>query len=331
VHVLAAPDKFRGSLTAAEVAAAIAAGARRAGRECLEMPLADGGEGSLEALGGANRSTTVAGPLGEPVEAGWRLEGGVAVIETARASGLTLAGGAAGNDPLRATTRGSGELIAAALAAGAERLIVAVGGSATTDGGLGAVEAIGATFTVPVQVACDVQTVFSEAARVFGPQKGAGPNEVRALELRLDALAERYRDVFGVDVSWLPGSGAAGGLAGGLAALGAELVSGFDLIAAEAGLDRALDDAAFVVTGEGKVDRTSFAGKVVGGVVARCEARALGALVVAGEAEPGLYSPVPGISLVERFGPDRAWAEPAACIEEAVADVLTDRGSAWQT
>src|SRR5205823_3062176 len=147
-----------------------------------ELPLADGGEGTLDALGGANRLSRVTGPLGEPVEAEWRLGHGDAVIEMARASGLTLAGGRERNDPLAATARGTGELIAAAIAAGAERILVAVGGSATTDGGLGAVEALGwEPFRTEVEVACDVRTPFLEAARVFGPQKGADPAQVEEL------------------------------------------------------------------------------------------------------------------------------------------------------
>ena len=247
------------------MARALAEGARRAGWECRELPLADGGEGTLEVLGGANRSSTVTGPLGTPVEAGWRLEGGDAVVEMARASGLALV---EHNDPVRATTLGTGQLIAAALAAGAERIVVAVGGSATTDGGLGAVEALGwKPFRVQVEVACDVRTPFLEAARVFGPQKGADPGQVEALSKRLADLAARYRDELGVDVTALPGAGAAGGLAGGLAALGAQLRPGFQLVAERAGLVEALGDVDLVLTGEGRLDATSFAGKVVGGVL----------------------------------------------------------------
>src|SRR5260221_868652 len=156
MHMLACPDKFRGTLSAREAAAAIAAGARRAGWEAVEMPLADGGEGTLDVLGGANRTTVVTGPLGDPVEASWRLEDGVALIEAAQACGLTLAGGAEGNDPLAATSRGVGELIAAAIAEGAERIVVAVGGVASTDGGADAVAALGGRLAVPTEVACDV-------------------------------------------------------------------------------------------------------------------------------------------------------------------------------
>src|SRR5215475_8478178 len=139
MRLLAAPDKFRGTLTARRAAAAIAAGAARAGWTAVELPLADGGEGTLDVLGGGNRRTTVTGPLGEPVEAEWRLEDdGTALIEAARACGLSLAGGPERNDPLRATSRGVGELIAAAVAGGATRIVVFVGGVASTDGGVGA-------------------------------------------------------------------------------------------------------------------------------------------------------------------------------------------------
>jgi glycerate kinase len=268
-------------------------------------------------LGGPNRATRVTGPLGEPVDAEWRLDGGTAVIETARASGLALAGGAAANDPVTATTRGTGELIAAALAEGAREVIVAVGGSATTDGGLGAVEALGGErFRVPVSVACDVQTLFVDAAAVFGPQKGATSAQVDALSRRLAGLAERY----GATVASLPGSGAAGGLAGGLASLGAELVPGFELVAAHAGLDAALDGAELVLTGEGRLDSTSFDGKVVGGVLGACARRGIRAVVIAGDIEPGLVAPVPAYSLVERFGRERAYAETEACVAELAAE-----------
>jgi glycerate kinase len=331
---LAAPDKFRGSLTAAGVAAAIAAGARRAALSCRELPLGDGGEGTLDALGGSNRTTVVSGPLGEPVEAGWRLADGTAVIEMARASGLALVGGAAGNDAVRASTKGTGELIEAALAAGAEQVIVAVGGSATTDGGLGAVDVLRARgrFRVPVRVACDVETAFLDAPEVFGPQKGATAEDVGVLSERLAALAERYRDELGVDVTALRGAGAAGGLAGGLAALGAELVPGFDLVAAQVGLEPALAGVDLVITGEGRLDPTSFAGKVVGGLLRLCAERNVPALVVTGEIAAGTECPVPAISLVEVFGRRRAWAEPGECVAEAVAGALgakpaTGRGS----
>jgi glycerate kinase len=328
VRVLAAPDKFRGSASASVVAHAIALGAARAGWECRELPLADGGEGTLDALGGANRATVVSGPLGRPVEAEWRLDDGVAVIEAARASGLALVAGH--NDPVAATSRGTGELIAAALAQGARAVVVGVGGSATTDGGLGAVEALAAyaPFGVPVRVACDVATLFLDAARVFGAQKGATPAQLDLLSARLEQLVRRYRDSYHADIALLPGSGAAGGLAGGLAALGAELVPGFALVADVVGFEQALAGVELVITGEGSVDATSFAGKVVGGVLARAEAAGLDVLVVAGAIDRQLPGLPEAVSLVERFGSARAFADTAGCVADAVAHALAARAGA---
>jgi glycerate 2-kinase len=315
--LLAVPDKLRGTLTAREAAAAIAAGADRAGWSSVELPLADGGEGTLDALGGANRTTTVTGPLGRPLAAEWRLADGVAVVEAARACGLELAGGAAGNDPLRATSRGVGELVAAALEAGAGRIVVAVGGVASTDGGAGALEVLRplAPLPAPLEVACDVEARFVDAATIFAPQKGATRAQVALLRERLTELAERY----GAEVAELPGSGAAGGLAGGLAALGARLRPGFELVAEAVGLDGRLAGVDLAVTAEGLVDATSFSGKVVGGVLERARRAGVAALVVAGELAAPVPPPARGISLVERYGRERALAEPAACLADAVA------------
>ncbi|MFM9172139.1 MAG: glycerate kinase, partial [Acidimicrobiaceae bacterium] len=240
MKVLAAVDKFRGTATAAQVATAIGHACWQLGHDCIERPLADGGEGTLDALGGANRTTLVTGPLGKPVQAPWRLHRGTAVIEMARASGLMLAGGKQDNDPIAATTTGTGELIDAALDLGAKRIIVCLGGSATTDGGLGAVKAIQTPARlkgVEFVVACDVTTKFTDAAKVFAPQKGASPAQVQFLTTRLEKLVQVYQQSYGVDVSEISGAGAAGGLAGGLAALGAQLVPGFDLVAEEVELD----------------------------------------------------------------------------------------------
>ncbi len=313
MRVLAAPDKFRGTLGAREAAAAIAAGAAHAGWDCDELPLADGGEGTLDVLGGGNRMTFVTGPLGDPVEAAWRLDGGVALIEAAQACGLTLAGGADGNDPLRATSRGVGELIAAAIEAGAERVTVAVGGIASTDGGVGAVDALGGRLVVPLEVACDVEARFLDAADVFAPQKGATPEDVAVLRERLARL----------DVPDQPGAGAAGGLAGGLAAIGATLVAGFDLVAGRLDLDRRLTEANLVATGEGLVDGTSLTGKVVGSVLARAAASGVETLVVAGDVVTN--PPFDAVSLVALFGRERALADTAACIAEVVEKELTSR------
>ena len=331
MRVVAAPDKLRGSATAREVAAAVARAATAAGWRCDEVPMADGGEGTLDALGGANRSTVVTGPLGEAVEAGWRLDGRTAVIEMATAAGLDLAGGPERNDPVAASTAGVGELIAAALDVGAVRIIVGVGGSATTDGGLAALRALHPLARlrgVELLVACDVRTPFLAAAEVFAPQKGATPAQVELLRRRLERLAQVYRQEHGVDVTELPGAGAAGGLAGGLAAAGARLVSGCTLVAEELELDDRIEGADLVITAEGFLDEQSFEGKVVGGVAALAEAAGVPVLAVAGQVYDGVEDRIDAVSLVARFGEERAWREPLACVEEVVGEVLAARSRA---
>jgi len=328
--VVAAPDKFRGTASAPEVAEAIEWAAHDAGWTCDRAPVADGGEGLLDALAahlrGVRRRTRVTGPLGVPVDAEWLLAGRTAVIEMARASGLVLAGGPDGNDPLGATTAGTGELIAAAVAAGARRVIIGLGGSATTDGGRGAIDALaphGRLSGVQLVVACDVTTVFADAAEEFGPQKGASPAQVALLRRRLDRLAGDYRRRTGVDVSSLAGGGAAGGLAGGLATLGAELVPGFELVAEIIELPERIAGADLVVTGEGHVDEWSFRGKVVGGVIEMADEAGVEVLVVAGEVDDEM--PVEAESLVARFGRERAMDDPTGCVAEVVATELGRR------
>ncbi|MEQ1787912.1 MAG: glycerate kinase, partial [Acidimicrobiales bacterium] len=270
-RVVAAPDKLRGTATAAEVAAAIGRAAASLGWACDEVPMADGGEGTLEALGGPNRTSMVTGPLGARVDAEWRLDGRTAVIEMARASGLDLVGGAEANDPIAASTAGTGELIVEAIAKGALRVIVGLGGSATTDGGLAALRALhplGRLKGIDLVVACDNRVGFLDAAPAFAPQKGATPAQVKLLHRRLERLAQVYLEEHGVDVLALEGAGAAGGLAGGLAAAGGRLVSGFDLVADEVDLDERIEGADLVITAEGFLDALSFEGKVVGGVAA---------------------------------------------------------------
>jgi glycerate kinase len=332
MHVVAAPDKFKGTATASEVAGAIGRAAVAAGWTADEAPMADGGEGTVEALGGANRTTIVAGPLGDPVEAPWRLARGTAIIEMSAASGLDLVGGGEGNDPISASTYGTGELISAALEAGARRIIVGVGGSATTDGGLGALRAM-----YPLQrfrgvelvVACDVRTTFVAAATVFAGQKGASPAQVKLLEGRLERLAQVYLDEHGVDVRDLEASGAAGGLAGGLAAIGAELVAGFELISDEVDLYTRLEGADLVVTGEGFLDEESFDGKVVGGVadLAGEADPSVPVLAVVGAIYDGVEQRIDAVSLVERFGDEESRHETLACVET----VITERLKAWPT
>lgn len=328
LKIVAAPDKFKGTATAAEVAAAIALAVDEHGGSCIQVPLADGGEGTLEVLGGANRTSEVSGPLGSPVEAAWRLADGTAVIEMAQAAGLVLAGGRAGNDPLKATTRGVGELIVQAVDEGAERIIVGVGGSATTDGGLGAVEAIGTADrlqSVDVLVACDVRTLFTDAGPVFGPQKGASLEQVVVLTERLLTLSDRYYKAFGVDVSSMQSAGAAGGLAGGLAALGARLVDGFELVADVVSLEGQIEGADLVITGEGGLDDESFNGKVVGGVYEIAARHGVPVLAVAGQIVGEPPTMIDAISLTEEFGQDRAMQDPTGAVKEAVATYLASK------
>lgn len=329
-RLVAAPDKFRGSATAAAVAAAVAAAASAAGWEADQAPMSDGGEGILDVMGGAVRTTTVQGPLGEAVVAEWRmLDATTALIEMARAAGLELVGGPEWNDPLRANTVGVGQLIMAAIAHGARRVVVGVGGSATTDGGQGCLQALeprARLAGVRLTVACDVTTTFVDAARLFAPQKGASEAQVALLTRRLEALAQRYRDERGIEVAAIPGSGAAGGLAGGLAAIGAELVPGFDLVAERVELAERMAGADLVVTGEGLVDDQSFAGKTVGGVIDLAAEAGVPVLVVAGDAVPpwpDLPETVTIASLVDAFGATRAWADPLGCVADAVAEHLS--------
>ncbi|HEX2849562.1 MAG TPA: glycerate kinase, partial [Acidimicrobiales bacterium] len=251
--------------------------------------------------------------------------------EMARVAGLDLVGGPEWNDPLRASTAGVGQLILTAVAAGARRVIVGAGGSATTDGGQGCLDALeprGRLAGVELLVACDVTTRFVDAARVFAPQKGATEKQVELLTRRLERLAQVYDDELGVDVRELAGSGAAGGLAGGLAAIGATLVPGFDLVADAIDLLARVEGADLVVTGEGFLDEQSFEGKAVGGVCEIADDAGVPVVVVAGDVLAGLEVPkgVEVVSLVERFGEERARSETAACVETAVRQRLAGAG-----
>lgn len=327
MRVLAAVDKFKGTATAAQVAAAIGHACWELGHECVEQPVADGGEGTLEALGGPNRTSVVTGPLGDPVTAEWRFHRGTAVIEMARASGLTLVGGAARNDAMAATTTGTGELIDQALDLGAKKIVVCLGGSATTDGGLGCIRAITSPHRlrgVQLLVACDVQTLFTDAAPVFGPQKGASPAQVDMLRGRLERLAQMYREQYGVDVRGIPGTGAAGGLAGGLVALGGRLMPGFELVADEIDLHDRITAADVVITGEGYLDEQSFEGKVIGGVQAMCRNVGRPVAAIVGDSAPEVQHRIIHRSLVRDFGEQRAMNEPLWCIEQAAGALLRE-------
>jgi glycerate kinase len=328
MRVVAAPDTLRGTLSARQFAQAVGRVAWEHGWDCDEVPMSDGGEGFLDALGGANRTATVTGPLGDLVEAGWRLDGRRAVIEMAQASGLLLVGGAEGNDPVAASTFGTGELIGAAMDAGARRILVGVGGSATTDGGLGALRALHPPARLKgldLVVACDVRTTFVDAAVVFAPQKGATAAQVALLGRRLERLAQVYEEEHGVDVAELEGAGAAGGLAGGLAAVGADLLEGFEVVAEEADLWDRIDGADLVVTGEGFLDAQSFEGKVVGGVADMAAEAGVPVVAIVGDVFDGAEQRLEAVSLVQRFGDERARTDTSRCVEEIVAELLTRR------
>jgi glycerate kinase len=272
VEVLVAPDSFKGTFSAPEVAEAIGRGLIAGGREVSLCPVGDGGEGTLEALrvslGLELVQATVSDPLGRPVQAAFGLGDGVAFVEMAAASGLGLVDPSE-RDAAAASTAGTGELITAAVAAGARTVYVTVGGSATTDGGAGAIEAVGSPSALGdarLVVLCDVSTPFERAAEVFGPQKGADPEQVRALTERLHAQAAGFaRDPRGVAMT-----GAAGGLAGGLwAALGAELRGGASFVLETLDFDRRMRAARAVVVGEGRIDRQTLEGKIAGEIATR--------------------------------------------------------------
>jgi len=308
MKIVIAPDSFKESLSALEVANNIRAGFREIfpDADYVVLPVADGGEGTVEAMVAATNgsvvSLAVSGPLGEPVDAFFGLtgDGRTAIIEMAAASGLMLVTPEA-RDPLVTTTFGVGELIRAALDRGARHFIVGIGGSATNDGGAGMLQALGvrlldadgkpigpgggqlgrlATIDVSgldprlaecrIEVACDVDNPLvgpRGASAVFGPQKGATPDKVALLDANLGHYAAVMKAVLGADVAHLPGAGAAGGLGAGFKAfLGADLKPGSEIVATAVGLDATLADADLVVTGEGRIDGQTIHGKTPVGV-----------------------------------------------------------------
>ncbi len=317
--ILIAPDKFKGSLRADEICEILADALALHG-EIISCPLSDGGEGFVDtmraALGGQFTSLTVSDPLGRPVLAEYARSGEVAVMEMARASGLLLIRPEA-RDPWRASTRGTGEMMMHAVAAGARKILLGIGGSATNDGGVGMAQALGyrfldadgaevadlparldhvvkisppaIPFPIPVEVACDVENPLlgaTGATRVYGPQKGVQPAELAAHEARLAHLVARVEADLGTPdnarrvLHTLPGSGAAGGLGYGLMAFaGARLAPGLDLMATALNLNEKLSWADLVITGEGQLDHSSLSGKAPVALARR--ARSLGKRVLA--------------------------------------------------
>jgi glycerate kinase len=301
VRALLCPASLKGVLSADAAAAALGRGFRSVGIEADELPVADGGEGTGEAihaaLRGEWREASVSDPLGRPVTAQWLvLEDGRAVVEAAAAIGLPLLAPAE-RDPLRASSRGLGELVLAALAERPSSLVVALGGTATVDGGSGLREVVSA-LPVPALALCDVRTSLRGAARLFGPQKGASSRDVAVLEVRLARMEELQ------PFAALPGSGAAGGLGAALAALGAELVPGAATVLDLLGFDERLAGCDLVVTGEGQVDATTVEGKAPGEVAARCAAAGVRCVVFGGR----VLAAIPGAETVALSG-DAARAE----------------------
>jgi glycerate kinase len=366
MRVLIAPDKFKGTLAAVDVAGALARGWRRGdpAADVEGVPVADGGDGTLEALvaglGGGTHEATVTGPLGEPVEATYGLvntqAGPMGLVEMARASGLVLIAEDR-RDPLRATTRGTGELILAACEHGPARVMVCIGGSATNDAGAGMAQALGVRLLdedgedlppggaaldrlaridttglyrsvrdVEFVVASDVDNPLTGplgATAVYGPQKGATAEDVAFLDRALGHFAAIVHRDLGIDVRDLPGAGAAGGLGAGLVAfLGAKLRPGFDLVAEAVGLAARLEAADVVVTAEGRWDSQSERGKAPAGVLRMArEARKRSALV-AGQIEEGARPDADVVySLAERAGLDEAMGRPRELLEEAGEDL----------
>jgi glycerate 2-kinase len=366
VHVLVAPDKFKGTLTARQAAEAIELGWRRARpRDRVELlPLADGGEGTLDALVPADGDTSgrrirrrVAGPLGDPVDAVFGVRDTTGVVEMARASGLELLAGDR-RDPLRATTRGTGELIRAALAEEVERLLVCIGGSATNDGGAGMAQALGVRLLdaagrdiadggaalldlaridlrgsdprlgrVTVIGVTDVDNPLCGpigASAVYGPQKGANPGHVQVLDRALGHLAAVVHRDLGIDLAHEPGAGAAGGLGFGLMAFcGARLRRGVEVVMEAVGFEERVATADLVVTGEGSFDEQSLRGKVPDGVRRACELAGVPLAVLCGRVSIAPEG-VTVRSLVGRVGDVAATADARASLSLVAEELAAE-------
>jgi glycerate 2-kinase len=362
-----APDKFRGTLTAEEAAAAVARGWRRTrpGDALDLVPLADGGEGTLEALvaalSGELRTVEVTGPLGEAVEAPFGLASSagdaMGIVEMSRASGLELVPENR-RDPKVTTTRGTGELILAACRAGARRVVVCIGGSATNDGGSGMAQALGVRLVdgggrdlppggaalqrldridigrlapelrrARFLVASDVDNPLvgpEGASAVYGPQKGATPQDVELLDRALTHYAEVVRRDVGVDVRDVPGAGAAGGLGAALIAfLRADLRPGVEVVMEAVEFRKRMSGVDLVITGEGKLDKQSLRGKTPAGVVAAARELGVPVAIVCGQATitPEDAAVVEVASLAERFGLERALSDAGPALEELTSEL----------
>jgi glycerate kinase len=355
MKIVIAPDHYKESLTAVAVATQIEAGFREIfpSAEYVKVPMTDGGEGTVEAIVAATHGkivqATVTGPLGKPIDAFFGLtgDGKTAVIEIAAASGLVLIPHAE-RDPLRTTTFGTGELIRAALDAGARRFLIGLGGSATNDGGAGMVQALGGRLLdaaidikrldprlhdCRVDVACDVDNPLTGpdgASAVFGPQKGATPEEVAMLDRSLAWYAERIHKDLGVSVADVPGAGAAGGLGAGLSAfLNANLRPGIEIVSEAVGLDRIIADADLVITGEGQIDGQTVHGKTPIGVAHLAKRHGIPVIAIAGSVAEGAAGVYGGgidaiFSVLARVSTrQQALADAAANLRQAARNIAS--------
>ncbi|KDN17474.1 glycerate kinase [Amycolatopsis rifamycinica] len=343
MRVLVAPDKFKGSLTAAEVASAVAAGLAdvHPALAVTTLPVADGGEGTVDAAvaAGFRRVRVPArGPTGAPVTASYAVLGDTAVVELAEASGLHRLPGAP--EPLTATSAGTGDVIAAAVRAGCRRIVLGVGGSACTDGGAGMLAALGARLLdddgrdlpsggaalsrlasldltnlsrVDIELASDVDHPLHEAASVYGPQKGASPEDVGILA----AALRHWASIAGPEFASRPGAGAAGGVGfAAMAVLGARMRPGIELLLDLLGFDAALTGASLVVTGEGSLDGQTLAGKAPAGVARAAAARGVPCVAVSGRCS---LSPaeLAGAGISAAYALTDLEPDPARCMAEA--------------
>lgn len=372
MRVVCAPDSFKESISAVAAAGAMARGVCKARPDAQvdRCPIADGGEGTvaamLEAVGGQAMRQRVTGPLGEPVEATWGLlADGTAVIEMAAAAGLSLVP-AGQRDPTRTTTRGVGELIRAAVGAGCRSIVLGIGGSATTDAGLGMAQGLGVVFRdaagrvideplsggqlqrvasidlsgrlrlAPIVVACDVTNPLTGprgAAAVYGPQKGARPDQIGLLEAGLGHAAELIRRSLGVDVDAVPGAGAAGGLGAGLIAFaGATLRPGIELVLDAVGFDRRVADADLCLTGEGRFDATSLAGKACVGVATRARRYGTPTIALVGAADRDQVTTSSGRPLlrIEVIAPQLPAVESMRRAAELIETAAAQAVGRWQ-
>ncbi|MGZ6825976.1 MAG: glycerate kinase family protein [Mycobacteriales bacterium] len=361
MRVLLAPDCFGGTLSAPEAAQALADGWRRVRPhdELVQVPLSDGGPGFVDVLPGERRRLVVEDPLARPVEAVWLLDGTTAYVECAQACGLHLLTEGE-RDPAVTTTYGVGQLVRAAVDAGATRVVLGLGGSATNDGGAGMLAALGVRredaagvrldpgglplrdaarlvglpVAVPgLVVATDVDAPLlgpHGATRVFGPQKGAGPELVAALEDAVAHWAGLLEDHLGVDVRDLPGAGAAGGLGFAALALGARREAGLDVVARAVGLADRVAAADLVLTGEGAFDATSLRGKVVSGVARAAQEGGLPCVVLAGQVAVGRReAAAAGVEQAYALADEVGLAEALARPAEALAVLASRAARDW--